>query len=250
MSDPLKKLHILRLALPLAMLGAVSACGDKDEEANLASLDAQLTNNAADPALRGAVEGNISVDPDLVGQSNRNSVRPSDRPASGAVPAGAGRQAARAEAEKLAGGELMEAPASSGEANGAMAAASTLGARAAAQQSGGKCTPAKVQYDNGWAQRLPGAFPIYPGGSLIDAAGKDDGGCSLVAVSFTTPATDSEIMSFYYTMARRNGYSGERARYKGQDVLGGTQGDSAYIVMLEPVPGGGQKVDLILSGDM
>ncbi|MGB3931168.1 MAG: hypothetical protein WBL20_19665, partial [Sphingobium sp.] len=51
---------------------ALAACGKGDKDASLAALDAQLTNNAADPALKGALADPIVVDPQLVGQSNRN----------------------------------------------------------------------------------------------------------------------------------------------------------------------------------
>ena len=67
------------MALPLAL----SACGrDDDADQNLSSLDESL-GNVSDPALRGALEDQIIVDPELASRSNANAVRPADRPGTG-----------------------------------------------------------------------------------------------------------------------------------------------------------------------
>src|SRR3546814_7706196 len=55
-----------------------------EAEAELAPLDDGLTN--ADPAIKGALEDKIMVDPGLTGQSNRNAVGPGNRPIDGGVP--------------------------------------------------------------------------------------------------------------------------------------------------------------------
>ena len=82
------------LALPLA------SCGKGDKEADLNALDAQLTNNAVDPALQEALGGKITVDPKLTGQSGR--------PAIAGLPKLSGDAAkALAESVKLAGGKLL-----------------------------------------------------------------------------------------------------------------------------------------------
>ena len=65
----------------MALLLALAACGKGGKDGNLAALDDQLTNNAADPAVKGALADDIVVDPSLVGQSNRNAVRSADRAA-------------------------------------------------------------------------------------------------------------------------------------------------------------------------
>lgn len=79
------------LAAAAALAMALTGCDGKKEEADLANLDAQLTGNSIDPALRAAVEDAITVDPDLVAQSNRNNIRPADKPLNGAVPSSSGR---------------------------------------------------------------------------------------------------------------------------------------------------------------
>jgi hypothetical protein len=57
-------------------------------------------------------------------------------------------------------------------------------------------------------------------------------------------------MDFYYTMARRNGFSSERLEQNGGDVLGGTREKDvrAYYLSLGKAPDGGTAVDLIANG--
>ncbi|MHA6768697.1 hypothetical protein [Sphingobium ummariense] len=231
------------LALPLA------ACGKGDKEADLAALDAQLTNNAVDPVGRNALADQIVVDPQLTEQSNRNAVRPADRPAEAQLPVlrGDARQA-QAEALRLAGGKLLAAPApTEGEA---MESTVTLGAlaREQGQRKGGKPDCAKqLAYDMQWASRLPDPFTLYPGAQLMEAAGAERNGCTLRAASFVTPAPRQSVMDYYYTLARRAGYDGEHKILGGDHVLGGTRnGDgSAYFILFTDAAGGRTTVDII-----
>lgn len=223
---------------------ALAACGKGDKDASLAALDAQLTNNAADPAQKGALADPILVDPQLVGQSNRNAVRPADRPANGAVPVLPGdAAAAQAAAVKQAGGKLLSAPAASEGA--ALDSTVTLGA--VARGSGNAGCAKKLVYGMDWAQRLPDPFTLYPGAQLTEAAGADADGCTLRAASFVTPAPRQGVLDYYYTLARRAGYNGEHKLLGGDHVLGGTRGadGSAYFILLTDAPGGKTSVDII-----
>lgn len=238
-----RSISVMALALALA------ACGKGDKDANLAALDAQLTNNSVDPALKGALADPIVVDPQLVGQSNRNAVRPADKPASGAVPIlpGDGSEA-QAVATRLAGGKLLPTPAPTPGA--AMASAVTLGAvaREQAQRRGGKAGCAKqLSYGMEWAQRLPEPFTLYPGAQLTEAAGAERDGCTLRAASFVTPTPRQGVMDYYYTLARRAGYDGEHKILGDDHVLGGTRASdgSAYFIVLTDAPGGKTGVDII-----
>ncbi|MDO7834490.1 hypothetical protein Q4610_05470 [Sphingobium sp. HBC34] len=233
----------------LSLVLALAACGKGDKDASLAALDAQLTSNAADPALKGALADPILVDPQLVGQSNRNAVRPADRPANGAVPVLAGDAgAAQAAALKAVGGKLMPAPAASeGEA---LASTVTLGAVAreqAVRRGGTGGCAKKLAYGMEWAQRLPEPFALYPGAQLTEAAGAETDGCTLRAASFVTPAPRQGVMDYYYTLARRAGYDGEHRILGGDHVLGGTRGSdgSAYFILFTDAPGGKTSVDII-----
>lgn len=234
----------------LALVSSLSACGKKDDK-DLAALDAQLTNNAADPALRAAVNDQISVDPDLVSQSNRNTVRPGDKPMTGAVPANLSGKASKADAERAAGGALMRTPAVTKTTQASGDDGVTLGALAERQKLGKHgnrtCGSPRVAYGNEWAQRLPAAFPIYPGAQLTDAAGTQAGTCNVRAVSFTTSAPVDDLMDFYTTMARKADYSVEHRVEGGNDVLGGVRirDDGAYYISFTALRGGGTSVDLI-----
>jgi len=229
----------------MALVLALAACGKGDKEASLASLDAQLTDNATDPALKGALADPIVVDPQLVGQSNRNAVRTADKPANGAVPVLPGDAGAvQAEAVKLAGGKLLSAPAATqGEA---LASTVTLGAVARDGAGKGNCAK-KLNYGMEWAQRLPEPFTLYPGAQLTEAAGAQADGCTLRAASFVTPAPRQGVMDYYYTLARRAGYDGEHKVMGGDHVLGGTRGadGSAYFILFTDAPGGKTSVDII-----
>ncbi|MFB0873022.1 MULTISPECIES: hypothetical protein [unclassified Sphingobium] len=223
---------------------ALAACGKGDKDASLAALDAQLTNNAADPAQKGALADPILVDPQLVGQSNRNAVRPADRPANGAVPVLPGdAAAAQAAAVKQAGGKLLSAPA----ATEGTPLDSTVTLGAVARGSGNAGCAKKLVYGMDWAQRLPDPFTLYPGAQLTEAAGADADGCTLRAASFVTAAPRQGVLDYYYTLVRRAGYDGEHKLMGGDHVLGGTRraDGSAYFILLTDAPGGKTSVDII-----
>lgn len=235
--------------LAAAMVLPLGACGKKDKDQSLAALDAQLTNNAVDPALKGALADQIVVDPQLAGQSNRNAVRAPDRPASAPLPivdGDAGK--AQAEAQRLAGGKLLNAPAPS--EGDAMDSTVTLGAlaREQARLARGKANcSAKLVYAMQWASRLPEPFTLYPGAQLTEAAGADRDGCTLRAASFVTPAPKQSVIDYYYTMAKRAGFAAEHRILGGDHVLGGSRENdgSAYFIVFTDAPGGKTSVDII-----
>jgi hypothetical protein len=227
---------------------ALTACGRDDNKDSLAALDAQLTNNAVDPALKSALADQIVVDPNLTSQSNRNAVRPADKPANGALPVLSGDAAqAQGEALKLAGGKLLTAPAP--VAGKLSETPETLGALAREQGVGkGSADCAKrMGYGMQWGGRLPETFGIYPGAQLMEAAGADRNGCTLRAASFVTPVPRQGVIDYYYTQAKRAGFSAEHRQEDGANVLGGTRGSDAgaYLVMVSDAPGGKTSVDII-----
>lgn len=239
-----------RSFLALAILGmALAGCDGGNGEKNLASLDAELTNNTVDPALRDAVEGPLATDPGLAGDANRDAVRPSDKPLTGAVPANLSPRQAREQAVKLAGGKLLTTPAATKSITSTDHPV-TLGGMAEKKQGGGKCGAARMDYDMQWAGRMPAALPVYPGGHVTEAAGANNAPCNLRAVSFTTAIPRQEVMDFYYTMARRGGYTAEHIEENGEHVLGGTRAkdDGAYYVSMTSAPGGATSVTLIANG--
>ena len=239
------KFFLLIAALPLALAG----CGrDDDAERNLASLDESLTN-VSDPALRGALEDQIIVDPELASRANGEAVRPADRPVSGALPP----EIVATQYEAPVGGKLFRAPKAveAPSCPGCEAQAPvTLGALARQQgqrTTGASGCAADLQYGMGWASRLPPAFPLYPKARLMEAAGADDRNCNLRAVSFIAGQPMQTVIDFYYTKALRAGFDAEHQLLDGQHVLGGVRAkdDGAYFITFAKHPGGGTAVDIV-----
>lgn len=237
---------LLMAAIPL------SGCRDNPEaKSDLAPLDDGLTSG--DPAIKGALEDRIMVDPKLAGQSNRNAAGPGNRPNDGTVPGlAAGKAATAAEAAAaLKAGKLLRAPKALPFEAGcdgceAQARPVTIGALAREQQKGGGCD-AKLTYGNGWANRLPAAFKVYPRATLREAAGIAGGKCNLRVVNFQTAASMQAVLDYYHTMAVRAGYTSDHRVNGNEHMLGGTKGDLAYVLMMRR-DGGMTDVDLVASG--
>ncbi len=231
-------------ALPLTLAG----CGRSEaEKAKLSELDDNLTS---DPAAKASLEKPIMVDPDLVGSANKNAVTPGNRPIDGAVPAtGAGRDtAAETEAAALAG-KMMQAPEAkvvdTSSCKDCGADPVTLGTRAA--QAGGGACDAKLSYAMSWASRMPAGLAVYPRASLKEAAGAAGDKCNVRVVNFETRASKQAVLDYYYTMARRNGYSADHEIRNGEHYLGGTRAsdDAAFVVILRELSSGAVDVDLV-----
>lgn len=240
-----------KLAACLASFLLLAGCSGGKEDA-LNTLDADLTNNVSDPAIRSALEGPIVVDPNLTEQSNINAVRTGEKPVSGGVPSLKG-AAASAQALKLLGGKLFHAPAPTQAKpcpDCGPDGPATLGALAREQ---GKrhatvvgCN-AKLDYGMQWASRLPEPFGLYPGAALVEAAGADGASCTIRAVSFVAGAPMQDVIDFYYTQAKRAGYNAEHQLMNGEHVLGGVRGsdDGAYFITFAKAANGGTAVDVV-----
>ncbi|MEW4468638.1 hypothetical protein AB1K62_12475 [Parasphingorhabdus sp. JC815] len=227
--------------LPLTL----AACGSKDNDAELAELDENLTG---DPAMREALEGPIMVDPDLTAQSNRNAIRGANGPVDGKVPPDSG-QAARIKGKLLSAPKPRKMTAEDECADCAGSRGITLGAKAEAQNAkrGKGACDQKLSYDMGWANRMPAAFPVYPKANVKEAAGAQGGGCNIRVVSFYTGSAMKNVVDYYYTQAKRSGYSAEYLLRGSEHVLGGTRGsdDGAYVITLNKRSGGGTLVDIV-----
>jgi hypothetical protein len=238
----------LALALPLA------ACGEKTtDDAAVAELDNKLVGKGSDPLVNGALNDRILVDPELTDSANVNTVKDSDKPLSGAVPSDSGYDG-DASIEALNGAKLMRAPKATVVAAGDCATcgekrASTLGALAADQgvtRGKGTCD-AKLQYGAGWANRMPAEFPVYPRGRVKEAGGVDGGICDIRVATFTTSTAMQNVIDYYYTRARKSGFSAEHQLLAGEHVLGGTRDNDggAYFITFNASPGGGTSVDIV-----
>jgi hypothetical protein len=243
------RLSVLLRCTALAAALALAACGPKQEGGNLASLDNSLVGNDADPALTSALQDQIAVDPNLVNQSNRNAVRPPETPTQAQYPAGAkqaqtGQTAQAGTGQRQAGGGTLRAPeptpAEDGDGQASLASAAS---------GTGDCRGAGAQFDynRSWAGRLSPVFPLYPGGRLSEAAGRNQGDCRMRVIAFTTADAPQRVLDFYNDRAVRSGYSAEH-QIRGEDhVLGGTNGSDggAYYLIVTPLPSGGSDVALI-----
>ena len=211
MPNRLSTLRCTALATALAL----AACG-QSQEANLAGLDNSLVGNDADPALTSALQDQIAIDPNLVNQSNRNAVRPPESPTQAQYPSGqSGAAAGGAQASGAAGTDCQ--------------------------------APDQFNYNRAWANRLPGALPVYPGGRIAEAAGNNHGNCRSRVVTFTTADAPQRVLAFYQDRASKGGYSANRQARGGDQVLGGVseRDGAAFYLIVTPLPSGGSDVALI-----
>lgn len=248
-----------RQAFTVVALGtvamALSACGGSDANGDdVSALDEKLVGKGSDPAMTGALQDKILVDPDLTGKSNSNMVRSGNSPLDGKTPSDAGYEGSTASAEELDGAKLLRAPkprvVGAEDCNDCAAnRGETLEARAAAQgvkRGKGTCE-AKLQYGAGWASRMPTEFPVYPKGRVKEAAGVEGGICDIRVVSFTTSAGRQSVVDYYYTRAKRSGFTADYEIRDGEHMLGGVRDNDggAYVITLTALKSGGTAVDIV-----
>jgi hypothetical protein len=245
---------ILLTAAVLGLPLAITACGkDNTNEKAVAELDAKLTGKDSDPAMNAALDDRILVDPDMTDGANVTTVSEAAQPLNGARPADTGYEGAIASAEDLADTKIMRAPTptvvgaedckSCGENR-----AVTLGGLANDQytQRGKGTCDAKLQYGAAWATRMPTEFPVYPKGRVKEAGGVDGGICDIRVVSFTTSSAMQDVVNYYYTRAKRSGFSAEYQVRAGEHTLGGTRStdEGAYVVTFNKTSNG-TAVDIV-----
>lgn len=212
-----------RALLITAALLALAACSRSSDD-NLAAIDNELIANGTDPALTSALEDQIMVDPNLVQQSNPNTVRPPEAPVQAQYPAETARHG-------------RQVVAASGQTGSAPAPAPSIAS-----------CGAPFDYGNQWANRLPAEFPAYPGGRISEAAGNDHGGCRMRVVSFTTADGYGRVIDYYRGLATRAGFSAEQQERGGDQVLGGVSGERAYYLIVTPTRGGSDVALIVNNG--
>jgi hypothetical protein len=217
-----------RLSRTAALVGllALAACGG-GEGNNLSELDNALLANGADPALTSALEDQILVDPNLVQQAHPNTVRPPEGPVQAQYPAGSAAESAR---RAMVGGNRARAAAAGG------AETSACGV--------------PFQYGPQWAERLPAAFPPYPGGRVTEAAGSDSGNCHMRVVTFRTPDPYARVLAHYRGLATRAGFSAEHQVRGADHVLGGVDAgnDGAFYLIVTPLERGSDVALIVNKG--
>jgi hypothetical protein len=222
---PNRAVMLFRLSAFTAVF-ALAACG----QGSVANDGAAMTD--ADPALTAALEDPILTDQNLTQQSNRNNVRPPELPTRAEYPV------------RTASAEAPGAGARGGPAPGPSPAPA---ASCGAGRAGG---PANFAYGMEWAQRLPAAFPPYPGGRVTAAAGQDAGNCRVRVVTFRTADGHRQIIEWYQQRAVAAGYSAEHQPRGRDHVLGGVnQGtNGAYYLIVTPIEGGSEVALIVNNG--
>jgi len=205
--------------LGLAGLLTLAACGNASANNDLAAIDNELIANSVDPALTAALQDQLSVDPTLAQQTNPNSARPPEAPVQAQYPA---------------------------DANPGQDGAQTRTAGGTAPPPSAAACGRGFDHGDEWANRMPPEFPAYPGGRLTEAAGNDHGGCRMRVVSFTTADAPPRVIERYRGLVTGSGYTVEQQQRGGDQVLGGTRGESAYYLIVTP-QGAGSGVSLIVN---
>lgn len=219
----------------------LAACGDADEPA--------VRSDEIDPAVARSLNAPLMTDPDLAGLNEANAALTGSRDHS--LPALVDNpeavRAAQDRAIALVGGrdrllELPEAEALDSEPGESPLVLLEDVVKAVVTPD--KClTDARLSA--AWAARLPAQFQVYPRGAVIEALGRDGSDCALRAVRFASPVPSEDIMRFYATLARKDGFA---ITYYSDGVvsrLAGRKRGSALVVELRPSLLAGQEVDLI-----
>ena len=235
------KLRLIACVAPIALLAACGGGADNDAD-----------GKDVDPASEQALNDDLMSDPDMAGRNEAGAALSgtgnANIPQINKSPAAI--QAAQTRALELVGGADALKPAPTAKqiaANAPDSAAMTAAARAAVAPGGENCAE-KVTYTTAWAAKLPAALPVYPRGNTREAAGTDEGACSLRIVTFLTPVPLKDVVDFYHTRALAGGYSAEHVVKNGETVLSGTRGQSSYVVYGRKLAAGVTEIDLVTSG--
>ncbi len=241
-----RRLNLAVFVLTPALL--LAACGSGDGKQNAAK------PGSSDGELSAALGDEIMVDPDLAAQNQANSAVAANGADGKLPPELMSRDAidrARSAALDLVGGpdKMRKAPAAVA-VTGKLpdSAALAVASRAAASPGGNVNCADQANYTMQWAAKLPAAFPVYPQGSVQEAAGTDEGACALRVVNYLTAVPLGEVIDFYYTRATGAGFTAQRVKQDGDDVLGGSKGQASFVVYARPAASGGTEVDLITHG--
>ena len=209
-----------------AVLLLAGCSGGAPDKAELDKIDAKLGGKAgADPVLSLALEEPIMVDPNLLSQSNEDSIRPPAQPFQAPVPLDPGLPDATGAGQTL--GDLAQTQ-----------------ARAAKDRFNGCALD--VEYSMDFANRLPGDLPLYPRARVAEAAGSDAANCKLRAVTYATPATPKAMIDYYLTVGRRAGFNVSHSSDGKDDLVSGTRDrDNGAFYAVIAAAGAGSAVDLV-----
>ncbi|HMT45126.1 MAG TPA: hypothetical protein PKA59_11265 [Chakrabartia sp.] len=215
-----------RLAAVTALALALSACGGKDDAEEIDNRIAAKSD--ADPALTASLEDQIMVDTTLSGQANGDAVRPAKEPAQSPIPTD---EPSR---------DLKTAP------------ATTLGSLAAKQGEMSRDAfngcGLSVNYSAGFAAKVPADLPAYGGSKVIEAAGSDENGCALRAVTYAAPIGADALVKHYADVAAKAGYSvAVKDEGKGKMISGKRAADGGAFYVIIEGQGTASTADLVVN---
>jgi hypothetical protein len=227
--------YLAPLALALVLAGCQPEADSVDE-------------GERDPAVAQALNDQLLVDPDLVGQNEASAALTggSDQSVPLEIATTEAIRSAQQRALALVGedGVLPELPAARPLPD--QSPMSFL-AQEAARVGGIRVCMDRAEQSAIWAARLPVQLPVYPRGATQDAIGSDAAGCSFRAVRFTTPVAAEDVAAFYQASARKAGYRTTYLAGSGQRRIEGTRGDARVVVHLRPGLDDTVEVDLIVT---
>lgn len=228
----------------MTAVATLAACGGEKTE--------EVAGQGVDPLLTHALAGPLMADPDLASRNHALGAIAGGGPEVVELPLVEGGAetiaAAKVEAAKLAGGKIALAPSPGDASNQALRDAVTAAERAAAVKGPGRNCGSSASYDMAWSLRLPQAFPIYPRGHLIEAAGNDGNGCRLRVVRFVTPVDPAAIIDFYSTLAAAAHFDARHNRAEGRELLEGGKGSAAFAIQARVREDGLTEADIVVNG--
>ncbi|WP_284124857.1 hypothetical protein [Parerythrobacter aestuarii] len=234
----------MRLMLTLSSLLVLAACSSEPEEVPVVP--------ERDPATTQALSDQIMVDPDLTQQNEANAALTGGTDHS-LPPIVATREAiedAKLEAADLVGGSSQLKPlGKTSEQGDPLPEGALYSVTEMAKLTPGTSACAdSASFTAMWAAKMPKAFPVYPRGNTIEAAGSDTDPCSLRAIRFLTPVSTEDVLAFYTASARKEGYSTSHLLRGEIEELRGAKGKGSYAVYVRRRASGISDVGLVTSG--
>lgn len=199
-------------ALPLLLL--LAGCGGAASDAELAERRRALMATA-DPAITAALADPIMSDADLSVADDSRRLRSVRGPTEASVPPRTKENAALyATIDGLRGGPGCEVG---------------------------------FVVDPVWADRLPAAFRLPAGATLIEASGNDRPGCAARAATFRMAGAPSAIVDRYVAAALGAGYGASSEPRAADRIAGGRRADGATWYMIATPVRSGSEISVIVS---